>query len=56
MSNLTEQPTPPAASECCEIGSCNPCVWGTYTAEMQKWRIQQSELKTDKEKSNKSEP
>ncbi|KGJ87844.1 oxidoreductase-like domain-containing protein [Thalassotalea sp. ND16A] len=56
MSNLIEKPTPPAANECCESGSCNPCVWDTYTAEMQKWRIQQSELKAKKEVQSKPAP
>lgn len=45
MTDLLEKPFPPADGECCESGSCMPCVWDNYYAELQKWRIQQSELK-----------
>ncbi|WP_082897212.1 oxidoreductase-like domain-containing protein [Thalassotalea crassostreae] len=45
MTDLIEKPTPPGNGECCESGSCTPCVWDFYYEEMQKWRIQQAKLK-----------
>lgn len=45
MTDVMEKPTPPNNNECCESGVCNPCVWDHYYAELQKWRIQQSDLK-----------
>ncbi|TRX53140.1 oxidoreductase-like domain-containing protein [Thalassomonas sp. M1454] len=45
MTELLEKPTQPGNGECCESGACNPCVWDHYYAELQKWRIQQSEIK-----------
>ncbi|WP_371374390.1 oxidoreductase-like domain-containing protein [Thalassotalea aquiviva] len=44
-----EKPVPPADGECCESGSCNPCVWDSYYAELQQWRIEQSKLKEQQE-------
>lgn len=49
MTDLLEKPTPPSDGQCCESGSCTPCVWDFYYEAMQKWRIQQSELKNKKE-------
>ncbi|MDG1732265.1 MAG: oxidoreductase-like domain-containing protein [Thalassotalea sp.] len=51
MTELLEKPYPPAQGECCESGSCNPCVWDHYYAELQKWRIQQAKLKEKKQES-----
>ena len=48
MTDIIEKPTPPNSNECCESGVCNPCVWDRYYAELQQWRIQQSELKAHK--------
>lgn len=47
--NLLEKPFPPADDDCCGGGACNPCVWDHYYSELQKWRIQQSELKAKAE-------
>lgn len=47
MTDLIEKPTPPGNGECCESGSCAPCVWDFYYEEMQKWRIQQAKLKEE---------
>lgn len=44
-----EKPCPPADDDCCGGGACNPCVWDHYYAELQKWRIRQSELKAQSE-------
>ncbi|SET70806.1 oxidoreductase-like domain-containing protein [Thalassotalea agarivorans] len=45
MSNsVLEKPFPPADGECCESGSCQPCVWDNYYTELQKWRIEQAKL------------
>ena len=46
MNTLTEKPLPPADDDCCGGGSCNPCVWDHYFAELQKWRNEQAELTT----------
>ncbi len=43
--SLLEKPPEPADDDCCGGGACNPCVWDHYYAELQKWRIQQAELK-----------
>lgn len=51
VTELLEKPYPPAQGECCESGSCNPCVWDHYYAELQKWRIQQAKLKEKKQES-----
>lgn len=45
MTKLLEKPIPPNDNECCGSGSCNPCVWDHYYAELQKWRIEQAKLK-----------
>ncbi|WP_371186954.1 oxidoreductase-like domain-containing protein [Thalassotalea maritima] len=47
--DVIEKPLPPGDGECCESGSCNPCVWDFYYSELQKWRIQQAELKKSAE-------
>ncbi|NMP17160.1 oxidoreductase-like domain-containing protein [Thalassotalea sp. Y01] len=47
--NIVEKPYPPADGECCESGACNPCVWDRYYAELQQWRVQQAELKTQQQ-------
>lgn len=36
------KPTPPAAGECCESGSCTPCVWDTHYEKLQAWRVKQA--------------
>ena len=45
MTELLDKPYPPADDDCCG-GSCCPCVWDHYYAELQKWRIQQDEIKS----------
>ena len=52
MTEIIEKPQPPGDGECCESGSCNPCVWDFYYAEMQKWRLQQVKLKEQQENEN----
>lgn len=43
MNQLTEKPTPPADSECCESG-CSPCVWDTYYEALTEWNATQARL------------
>ncbi len=45
MTTAMEKPIPPADDDCCGGGACNPCVWDHYYAELQKWRIEQAQLK-----------
>jgi hypothetical protein len=49
MSTPLEKPIPPADDDCCGGGACNPCVWDHYYAELQKWRIEQAQLKQQQE-------
>ena len=37
------KPIRPAADECCGGGSCCPCVWDEYKAELKIWRLQNPE-------------
>lgn len=39
---LTTKPVPPADDDCCGGGSCAPCVWDQYYADLAMWQ-QQSE-------------
>ena len=45
MNELLEKPSPPADDDCCGGGACAPCVWDPYYAELDKWRLQQVQLK-----------
>jgi len=47
-----EKPFPPADDDCCGGGACNPCVWDHYYAELQKWRIEQAQIKEQALKEN----
>ncbi len=47
-----EKPTPPADDDCCGGGACNPCVWDSYNAKLQQWRIEQAKLKEEQKNSN----
>jgi hypothetical protein len=40
-----EKPSPPIDGECCESGSCTPCVWDKYYAKLKVWRLEQVEIK-----------
>jgi oxidoreductase family protein len=42
---ILAKPIPPADDDCCGGGACNPCVWDHYYAQLQKWRIEQAQLK-----------
>lgn len=39
------KPQPPAEGACCDSG-CSPCVWDTYYANLQAWRIEIARQKT----------
>ena len=41
-----KKPEPPEPHECCAGGSCCPCVWDTYYAEMREWQAQQGQIPT----------
>jgi hypothetical protein len=45
MTVLKEKPVPPADDDCCGGGACNPCVWDHHYEEVQKWRIEQANIK-----------
>ncbi|PCI59090.1 MAG: hypothetical protein COB35_12250 [Gammaproteobacteria bacterium] len=45
MTITMEKPLPPADDDCCGGGACDPCVWDHYYAELQKWRIEQAQVK-----------
>jgi len=46
---MMEKPISPADDDCCGGGACNPCVWDHYYAELQKWRLEQAQLKAEQE-------
>lgn len=52
MTKLIEKPKQPKGAECCESGRCQPCVWDVYHESMRNWRIQQTEIKEEEEKSS----
>jgi|TARA_B110000881_G_C18522143_1_gene488269 hypothetical protein len=39
------KPLPPSEGECCESGSCTPCIWDNYYAELKIWRLEQVKIK-----------
>ena len=45
MQEQLEKPIPPADDDCCGGGACCPCVWDEYYEKLQKWRIQQAQLR-----------
>ncbi|REL37503.1 hypothetical protein DXX92_17265 [Thalassotalea euphylliae] len=45
-----EKPNPPADDDCCGGGACCPCVWDEYYEKLQKWRIQQAQLRAQEAK------
>ena len=45
MTELLEKPTPPYDDDCCGGGACSPCVWDNYYVELEKWRLEQANLK-----------
>lgn len=44
-----EKPKKPGLSECCGGGSCCPCVWDVYFAELEKWQTAQKIKQPDAE-------
>lgn len=48
---MSEKPTPPASSECCESG-CDPCVWDIYFDELQEWKDAQASAEETPEINN----
>ena len=40
-----KKPLPPSDGECCESGSCTPCVWDKYYAKLKVWRLEQVRIK-----------
>ncbi|WP_353517808.1 oxidoreductase-like domain-containing protein [Thalassotalea sp. SU-HH00458] len=43
---LNTKPVPPADDDCCGGGSCSPCVWDQYYADLTQWQ-QQTENRED---------
>jgi hypothetical protein len=39
-----KKPLAPRDAECCESGSCSPCVWDNYYAELKVWRLEQVKI------------
>ncbi|QBG35765.1 oxidoreductase-like domain-containing protein [Litorilituus sediminis] len=56
MPRPLKKPTPPADDDCCGGGACNPCVWDNYYARLQKWRIEQAQLREEEQQNNEEKP
>lgn len=56
MPRPLKKPTPPADDDCCGGGACNPCVWDNYYARLQKWRIEQAQLREEQQQNNEEKP
>ena len=44
-SSPTDKPSPPRDGQCCESGSCTPCVWDHYYEKLKVWRLEQVRIK-----------
>ncbi len=53
MSISRDKPRTPAEDDCCGGGACNPCVWDTYYAQLQQWRIEQAKIREEQNNRNK---
>ena len=45
--SLIKKPSPPSDDECCESGSCTPCVWDNYYEKLKGWRLEQVRIKEE---------
>ncbi|MDG1751997.1 MAG: oxidoreductase-like domain-containing protein [Thalassotalea sp.] len=55
IKTLTTKPLPPADDDCCGGGSCAPCVWDQYYADLDQWHIQHTDTQKEKTIKNSSD-
>ncbi|QEW05552.1 oxidoreductase-like domain-containing protein [Nitrincola iocasae] len=51
---IIDEPLPPAPSECCGGGSCDPCVWDVYYQQRRLWMAQKQTVEAQESQKSQS--